>query len=126
MTRLPFHDLPEDPAEAALELARRGIPVLPCDPGTKKPLTGSGGFHKATTNLRQVEGWFLRQVSNRGALIGVPTGLVSGFIVLDIDAPDEHRRKEDGFASLDVLERNGFSIAASPFQVRTAGGGRHV
>src|SRR5215208_4917851 len=125
MTRLPFDDLPEDPAEAALELARRGVPVFPCDAGTKKPLTGNGGFHKATTNLRQVEGWFFRQVSNRGALIGMPTGRMSGFVVLDIDAPDEHRRKQNGFASLDVLERNGFSTADCPLQVRTAGGGRH-
>lgn len=121
----PFDDLPDEPAEAAIELARRGFKVFPCDPETKGPLNGKGGLHKATNDPRMVEGIFVKMPSNRGALIGFPTGRVNGFVVVDLDVPGE-QHEHDGFASLDDLAREGFVLPDSPIQVRTPGGGRHV
>ena len=66
--------------DAALILAAQGIPSFPCD-HNKRP-TCLKGFQAATGNaagLRQLWGQY------GGALVGVPTGEVSGFDVLDID-----------------------------------------
>ena len=66
---------------AARRFAGAGVPVFPCAPGGKQPVT-SHGFHDATTNLRQVEGWWARFPE---ANIGVPTGRASGSVVVDVD-----------------------------------------
>lgn len=41
---------------AAGVLAASGLPVFPCVPGGKRPLT-SHGFHEASTDLSQVAAW---------------------------------------------------------------------
>jgi hypothetical protein len=66
-------------------LARQRIPVFPCD-HDKKPLTPHG-FKDATTDISQVSRWWKRHPM---AFIGVPTGAVSGFVVLDIDPRGAH------------------------------------
>jgi len=43
--------------EAALDYARCGIPVFPCNPIDKKPLT-SNGFKNATRDEPQILGWW--------------------------------------------------------------------
>jgi hypothetical protein len=63
----------------ALGLARRGIPVFPCDPQTKRPLT-KNGFKDATTDPDQVHLWW---TEHPYALSGVPTG--AKFVALDVD-----------------------------------------
>jgi len=63
----------------ALELARRGIPVFPCDQRSKTPLVASG-FKAATTDPDRVHEWWTQQPA---ALIGVPTG--DNFVVIDVD-----------------------------------------
>jgi hypothetical protein len=63
-----------------LYLAKQGLPVFPCNPADKRPLTAHG-FHDATNDLGKVEGWWRRWPN---ALIGTPTG--HRFGVLDIDA----------------------------------------
>jgi hypothetical protein len=71
------------PLDHALELARCGIPVFPCrsDKSPRIP----GGFKAATTDEAMIRTWWGRFPD---ALIGVPTGAASGFIVIDIDPPD--------------------------------------
>ena len=43
--------------EAALQYARSGIPVFPCNPLDKKPLTPNG-FYDATTDEAQITAWW--------------------------------------------------------------------
>ena len=43
-------------ADAAARFAAAGVPVFPCVPGEKRPLV-SRGFHDASTDREQVEGW---------------------------------------------------------------------
>ena len=72
--------------QAAARLAAAGVPVFPCVPGEKRPLTRHG-FHEASVDLAQVVAWWHRWPS---ANIGVPTGTASGVDVVDVD------RKPDG------------------------------
>ncbi len=118
-----FDNLPDDPAEAAVELARRDFLVFPCDPATKRPFLANG-FHGASKKLTKVEGWFKRSISYRGALIGLVTGAVNKIAVLDIDTMEAHGN--DGFASLERLTDAGFEVPSSILTVRTAGGGLHL
>lgn len=69
--------------EAARAFAAAGVPVFPCAPGGKHPLIRDGqGFRDATTDLAQVEAWWSRAPE---ANIGIPTGAVSGVVVIDVD-----------------------------------------
>lgn len=96
---------------AALAYAARGIPVFPCVPGEKKPLTDDG-FLSATTDPRRIHAWWTKWPT---ANVGVPTGKVSGFFVVD----------EDRAGALEELEREHGPIPAT-WRVRTGRDGRHL
>jgi len=64
----------------ALKLAEENIPVFPCH-ANKAPAC-PGGFKAASTYPDQIKKLWSKYP---GELIGVPTGIVSGFDVLDID-----------------------------------------
>jgi hypothetical protein len=100
---------------AALAYARRGVPVFPCEPGGKRPLTRNG-FWDSTTEVRRVRAWWGRWPE---ANVGIPTGARSGLLVLDVDA------RGGGFESLAALERERGPIPATA-RARTGGGGVHV
>ena len=68
-------------AAAAERFAGFGVPVFPCVPGGKRPLT-EHGFHDATTDPGQVAAWWGQ---TPGANIGTPTGSISGVDVVDVD-----------------------------------------
>src|SRR5215217_5824314 len=81
---------------AALAITREGKPVFPCNHAPdKSPLTGKGGFHKATTDSRKVNAYWNKYL---GASIGVPTGDVSRLLVLDVDV--DQSKGLDGEADL--------------------------
>jgi hypothetical protein len=104
--------------DEALDHAKR-VPVLPCiATGTarKRPHTPRG-FHDASRDPTIITAWW-RQWPN--ALIGMPTGKVSGRWVLDIDIKDP---KANGF---DTLEDLGWSILPETPMAHTASGGLHV
>jgi hypothetical protein len=101
--------------KAALTYARRGVPVFPCEPGAKRPLTRNGHWD-ATTDPRVIERWWKRWPS---ANVGVPTGKKSGVAVLDVDVDD------GGPESLARLERVGVPVPKTA-RARTGGGGIHV
>jgi len=100
---------------AALAYARRGIPVFPCEPGAKRPLTRNGHWD-ATTDPRVIERWWKQWPS---ANVGVPTGMKSGVVVLDVDLDDS------GLESLAKLERAG-APAPKTARARTGRGGIHI
>jgi len=83
--------------EAALDYASRGMPVFPCNPLDKKPLTPNG-FKDATKDEAQVRAWWQKWPN---AMIGAPTGPASGMWVVDTDV--DAGKKIDGKATLNQL-----------------------
>ena len=103
-------------ASAAFRLALRGLAVFPLAPGTKIPLSGSHGFHDATTDCDVARA---RWAKTPSANIGVATGARSGFWVLDIDP--EH----GGDQALADLEAKHGTLPAT-IAASTPSGGRHM
>jgi Bifunctional DNA primase/polymerase, N-terminal len=101
--------------KAALTYARRSIPVFPCEPGGKRPLTYNG-FWDATTDLRRVNAWWVRWSS---ANVAVPLGEKSGLLVLDVDS------RAGGSETLAKLE---WANGPLPRTARSCsgGGGMHI
>ncbi len=101
--------------DAALAYADAGLPVFPCVPGGKTPLTHTG-YREATTSARRIRGWWAWQPN---ANIGIATG--HGVDVLDIDV-------HPGGDGYDVLERlHAAGLVSGALQaVRTPSGGVHL
>lgn len=68
----------DDLLTAALRYAERGYRVFPCAAGGKTPLT-EHGFHDASTDAEQIEGWWSRHPL---ANVGIAT---EGLLVIDVD-----------------------------------------
>ena len=79
--------------ECALALASRGVPIFPCQPRGKEPVT-SNGCKAATTNTVAIDRWWTAAPDMN---IGIATGEVAGFFVVDVDG-------QEGEASLRDLE----------------------
>ncbi|SDQ21771.1 bifunctional DNA primase/polymerase [Leucobacter chromiiresistens] len=107
--------LPGTLADAAVAYAQAGIPIFPCVPGEKNPLI-KRGFHRATTDLRQVRRWWRRTPE---ANIGIATG--RGVEVLDVDV----HAIGTGFPLLRTLHRSG-QISGWAQAVRSPAGGIHL
>jgi hypothetical protein len=99
---------------AALWYAGHGLPVFPCRPRGKTPIT-EHGFHDATTDQQKIRQWW---TETPAANIGMPTGAVSGLIVLDIDP------RNGGEEALETLIRQHGRLPETAEQI-TGGGGRH-
>jgi hypothetical protein len=103
--------------DAALAYAARGRRVFPCHwqgERRKHPLTVHG-LYDASPGPAIIDAWWRRW---QRALIGAPTGRLSGFVVLDVDVKDAY-----GFDTLDDL---GFAILPDTPMVHTASGGLHL
>lgn len=101
--------------DAAQALARAGLEVFPCQPGTKRPLTRHG-FYAATTDRDRIGTWWDRCPD---ANIGVRTG--RGIDVLDIDRHGQH----SGYPILAQLQRAAL-IPAWLAAIHTPSGGLHL
>ncbi|MSR84697.1 MAG: bifunctional DNA primase/polymerase [Candidatus Latescibacteria bacterium] len=117
---------------ASLDYAQQlDWPVFPCHSITeggacscgKTGCSGPGkhprtehGLKDATTDPTQIRKWWEQYPD---ANIGIPTGAVSGFDVLDIDP------RHGGDISLEVLEAQHGKLPETSEQI-TGGGGRHI
>ena len=99
-----------DTLSAAGILVGNGLPVFPCLP-TKAPYTPHG-FKDASSDPDVIAGWW-DQWPN--ALIGLPTGITSGLVVVDVDV--KHGR--NGFLAL--RDRD----LGCTFATETPSGGMH-
>jgi hypothetical protein len=102
----------EQLGQAALEYARRGWRVFPCQPRGKVPLV-DGGFKAATVDAEQIRSWWEKWTL---ANIGIPTGLTSTFAALDVDPGGEVSapvRKHISCAALVNIGRCGFGRAST-------------
>jgi hypothetical protein len=100
---------------AARQLTAKGIPVFPCVPGAKHPLVRRG-LHGASTDPEMLTQWASRWPQ---ANLAIPTGLRSGFVVVDID-----RKTVDGLQTVAELERV-LGVLPVTLTAATPSGGEH-
>lgn len=106
-----------DLGNAAARLAVAGVPIFPCVPGGKQPLT-QHGFHDSTTYPAQVHNWWRRTPD---ANIGMPTGADSGVVVVDVDVHGD----SSGYAAFERARGKGLAEGWG-WLVRTPSGGLHA
>jgi hypothetical protein len=114
--------------DPALVWAAHGFPVFPVTVDKKpvpardkdangKPIPGTGGFKKATTDPIQIRAWW----EYHEYLIGLPTGAASGLCCIDVDTSEDHA---DGIAEWDKLIAQHEPIVTR--EHRSATGGPHL
>ncbi len=102
--------------QAALAYARRGWSVIPLQHGEKRPLVRWMPYQRQAAAEPEIRDWFHRWPD---ANVGIVTGIVSGLVVLDIDAP------HGGEAALSELEQRHGRLQDT-VEAITGGGGRHL
>ena len=102
---------------SALALVASGIPVFPCAAGGKRPAV-AGGFHAASTEADLVRRWWTAMPT---ANIGMPTGVASGLVVVDVDV----HGSVDGYTALERARLEGL-VDGWVAAVRTPSGGLHL
>jgi Bifunctional DNA primase/polymerase, N-terminal len=117
----------------ALDYARRGLPVFPCSPATKAPLTEAdvdpvsgkkiegGGFRKASCDPQQIKAWW---EMHPNAMIGIPTGSRSGIWAIDPDAPKPVSNIDGRRNWAELTAQNGGHPHTHTHD--TPGGGQHI
>ncbi len=103
--------------DAAAAYARAGLAVFPCVPGEKRPLTRHG-LSDATADPARVASWWRRWPQ---ANIGLATGRLGGFDVLDIDV----HPSGSGFPALRQARQAGL-VDRWAVLVRSPSGGVHL
>src|SRR5215472_9095936 len=103
----------------AVEYARKGLPIFPCSPLDKKPLT-SHGFKDATTDEAQIRAWWGKWPN---AMIATPTGPASG--VWDLDPDVDPVKQLDGIAALNQLVAQHGPLPQTLTSI-TPRGGKHL
>ena len=110
-TKLPTILQTKTALDAAICLANSGILVFPCLEN-KAPACG-GGFKSATSDINIIKAMWSNP---NAALVGVPTGVISGFDVLDIDPRN---------GGMEWFEQNKHRLPQTRTQ-RTRSGGLHL
>ncbi len=104
-------------AVAARSLASAGVPMFPCLPGGKRPLTRRG-FLDASSDPARIAAWWSRTAN---ANIGIPTGAASGVVVVDVDVHGTN----DGRVAWKRAADAGL-VSGAGLLVRTPTGGTHA
>jgi Bifunctional DNA primase/polymerase, N-terminal len=105
--------------DAALRYAADGLLIFPCNPLDKSPLTANG-FKDASCDPQQILSWWERHPN---ATIGMPTGKVSGFWVLDADV--DLVKNVNGLQTLSELIARHGELPTTRTSI-TPRGGRHL
>lgn len=100
--------------EEACKYAQRGWKVFPLISGSKKPID-KGGFHNATDDIEAICTWDTK------CNLGVATGSVSGFWVLDLD----NKNDKNGVDSLKKLMDKHQCTSFNTLISQTPSGGYH-
>ena len=100
------------------QYTQRGWAVFPCARNGKKPLTPNG-FHDACSDTQQAIALFTHY--DAAANLGIATGHVSGFFVVDVDIKDGAAGEE----SLRGLEAQ-YGALPKTVEALTWSGGRHI
>ena len=104
---------------AALAYADKlGWSVFPLIPREKRPLT-SNGYKDASTDREKIIEWWTK---NPNAGIGVPTGKLNGFFVVDVD---DNGFNKTGRETLELLE-NQYGKLPSTVESISGSGGMHL
>lgn len=123
--------------EWAITYARRGWPVFPCHPKTKRPLCkgdvdadgkeipNTGGVKKATCDEATIRAWWTKWPR---AMIGLATGARAGVFVVDVDAGEDSKTGEvfEAGALLRQLYRELNDDLPDTWWTKTPRGGRHL
>ena len=73
--------------QAAVEYAKMKLAVLPLQPGDKVTVSGSHGFHQASTDPERIAKWWTNVPElNIGISCGKPSG---NLVVIDLDVDDD-------------------------------------
>lgn len=119
--------------EHALNYARHGFPVFPCDPTDKqplvprdkdadgKPIPKTGGLNKATRDEAQIREWWRKYPR---AMIGLRMGPEAGVFAIDPDVPKEPG-DPDGLAAFRDLAAAHDYVPTTHAHVSPRGG-RHL
>lgn len=103
--------------EVALKYAELGWAVLPTSKSSKRPLI-SGGSRSATTDQNTIRSWWAEFPS---ANIGIATGKISGFWVVDVDMKDG----KNGIKALEEFAGGTLAVEDDQLIQTTASGGLH-
>jgi RecA-family ATPase len=96
-----------------------GVPVFPCRPNDKTPVTRHG-FKDASKDATQIRRW---AAEVRNANWAMPTGAASGIFVLDVDIrPDEGKAGDETLAA---LEREHGKLPDTATVLTPTNGGMH-
>jgi len=109
-------DTPSDCHDAALDYLAGGWSVIPVEPRGKRPLVAWLEFQERQPTVAEVAGWYGRWPD---ANVAIVTGVVSGLVVLDVDAG------HGGAQSLVGLEAAHGPLTRT-ITAATGGGGRHL
>jgi hypothetical protein len=87
---------------AAPEIAKAGYKVFPVK---GKASSVTGGFYAATTDPSQIAAWI--EDGHGDHDIAIPTGIVSGVVVIDADSPETYAEMEASYGLPTVKTRRG-------------------
>ena len=99
--------------QQALNMVEDGLSVFPLHPNGKRPLTRQG-FKDASSSPEQTARWWGQSPS---ANIGLPTGVVNGIVVVDVDVKDG----KAGEDSLKALQQDHGAFLTRTIQTPTGG-----
>jgi hypothetical protein len=100
--------------DEALAYAKKSVPIFPCKPHRKEPLTAHG-FKDSSTDPDRIRAWWSRWPN---ANIGMPTGKRSGLVVVDGDP------RNGAYDTLAELHEEGYELPLTA-TIKTGGGGFH-